>query len=189
MRQMPLLIAAAGLLSACAAGAPRTLADQYHTYSYGDFFRVADGRDTQVVVRGNPFALNQAEFDQLVTANMAAMPRGPRTNFTTAKSANADPDYEVVWLFNGPRTAQPEQLCRNPQGVAGQPGPAEQLRVIAAFCRYDRVNSWVEGWVEGGPQGVPREVVTTLVQQMTRELFPTVNRNDPQRDNCRGPLC
>ncbi len=188
MRHLPMLFAA-GILSACAAGSPRTLSDQYHTYDYADFFRVADGRDTQVIVRGNPFALNQAEFDQLVTSNMAAMPRGPKTNFTTAKSASANPDYEVVWLFNGPRTMQPNELCRNPQAVSGQAGPADQLRVVAAFCRYDRANSWVEGWLDGGPQGVPREGVTVLVQQMTRELFPTVNRNDPQKDGCKGVLC
>jgi len=181
-----MLIVAAGLLSACVAGSPRTLSDQYHTYDYGDFFRVADGRDMQVVVRGNPLALTQAEFDRFVTTNMAAMPRGPKTNFTTAKSANANPNYQVVWQFNGLRTAQPEQLCRDQQAAVGQPGPATRLRVIAAFCRYDRVNSWVEGWVDGDPQGVPREGLTMLVQQMTRDLFPTENRNDPMRDSCPG---
>ncbi|MFN4282034.1 MAG: hypothetical protein ACK4NA_05265 [Alphaproteobacteria bacterium] len=188
MRQLSLLLAA-GLLSACASGAPRTIADQNVTYTYGDFFRVADGRDTRVIVRGNPFALTQAEFDTFVTTNMATMSRGPRTNFTTAKSANADPDYEVVWLFNGARTTQPEQLCRSPQDAVGVPGPADRLRVVAAYCRYDRVNTWVEGWIEGGPQGVPREGVMTLVQQMTQELFPTVNRNDPAIERCSGPLC
>ena len=181
------LLAAA--VTACASGSPRTLSDQYHTYDYGDFFRVADGRDTQVIVRGNPFAMSQGEMEQLVTSNMAAMPRGPKTTYTTAKSASAHPDYDVVWLFNGPQSIQPNELCNNPQAVAGQAGPASRLRVLAAFCRYDRANSWVEGWVEGGPQGVPRDGVTMLVQQMTRELFPTVNRNDPQRDNCKGPLC
>ena len=179
----------AGALAACASGSPRTLSDQYHTYDYGDFFRVADGRDTQVIVRGNPFAMSQSEMDQLVTSNMAAMPRGPKTNYTTAKSTSAHPDYDVVWLFNGPRTMQPNELCRNPQGVSGATGPAAQLRVLAAFCRYDKANSWVEGWLDGGPQGVPREGVTTLVQQMTRELFPTVQKNDPQKDGCKGLLC
>ncbi len=179
----------AGVVTACASGSPRTLSEQYFTYDYGDFFRVADGRDTQVIVRGNPFAMSQSDMDQLVTSNMAAMPRGPKTNYTTAKSTNAHPDYEVVWLFNGPRTMQPNELCNNPQAVNGQTGPAAQLRVLAAFCRYDKANSWVEGWVDGGPQGVPREGVTTLVQQMTRELFPTVQKNDPQKDGCRGPLC
>ncbi len=187
MRTFPLLLVA-GLVSACAAGAPRTLSEQYVTYDYGDFFRVADGKDMTVVVRGNPFALNQAEFDQLVTSNMAAIPRGPKTNYTTAKSAKADPNYEVVWLFNGPNL-NPNELCSKAQSVPSQSGPANQLRVMAAFCRFDRANSWVEGWVDGGPQGVPREGVITLVQQMTRELFPTVNRNDPQKDSCKGPFC
>lgn len=187
MRTLPLLLVA-GLLSACAAGAPRTLSEQYVTYDYGDFFRVADGKDMTVVVRGNPFALNQGEFERLVTSNMAAMPRGPKTTYTTVKTANADPNYQVVWQFNGPNL-NPNELCSQGQSAAGKTGPADTLRVMAAFCRYDRANSWVEGWVEGGPQGVPREGVVTLVQQMTRELFPTVNRNDPQKDSCKGPLC
>lgn len=188
MRHLSWLLLA-GVLTACASGSPRTLSDQHLTYDYSDFFRVVDGRDTQVIVRGNPFAMSQSDMDQLVTSNMAAMPRGPKTNYTTAKSTNAHPDYEVVWLFNGPRSMQPNELCSNPQAVNGQPGPAAQLRVLAAFCRYDKANSWVEGWVDGGPQGVPREGVTTLVQQMTRELFPTVQKNDPQKDGCTGPRC
>lgn len=176
------------VMTACAAGTPRTLSDQYTTYDYGDFYRVSDGKDTRVIVRGNPFNIAKADLDKLVTANME-MPRGPHTNYTTAP-ANAHPDYEVVWLFNGPATAQPNEVCRDPQAYNGQSGaPADKMRVLAAWCRYDKANSWVEGWLDGGPQGAPRDGVVALVQQMTRELFPTTYRNDPQRDSCHSPFC
>jgi hypothetical protein len=151
MRHLSWLLLA-GVLTACASGSPRTLSDQHLTYDYSDFFRVVDGRDTQVIVRGNPFAMSQSDMDQLVTSNMAAMPRGPKTNYTTAKSTNAHPDYEVVWLFNGPRSMQPNELCSNPQAVNGQPGPAAQLRVLRREIASRLL--CIEGGAAGGAAAV-----------------------------------
>lgn len=178
-------------LAACAPGTPRTLADQYHTYSYTDFFRASDGRDTFVIVRGNPFALDQPALERLVTSGMQAMPRGPRTRYTTAATNDADPDFKVVWLFNGPPTVQADELCRNPTAVQGRGGPASNLQVLAAYCRYDRANTWVSGWLDGAPSGVSREGLERLIAQVTSELFPVVNRQDllRDRDRCPRPNC
>jgi hypothetical protein len=179
-------------LAACAPGNPRTLANQFSTYTYQDYVSAASNRDMRVIVRGSPFAMSQADFDTLVTANMESRGGNMSTNFTTGQTTNADANYNVVWLFNGPATAQPNELCKNPSGFVGQSGPAPQLHTLVAFCRFNAAASWVEGWVDGGPQGVPRAGVETLIQQATRELFPTLGRDDPRpggSDSCGGAGC
>ncbi|HEY4135838.1 MAG TPA: hypothetical protein VGO34_11550 [Alphaproteobacteria bacterium] len=179
------------LLAACAPGNPRTLANQFVTYTYADYAAVTSNRDARVVMRGNPFAMTQADFDEWVTYNMEHRGGNMGTNFTTGPTTNADPNFEVVWIFNGPTTVQADELCINPGGFPTRSGPATQLNVLVAFCRFHRAASWVEGWLDGSPQGVPREGFEKLIQQMTRELFPAVARDDPRRDSgrCGGPFC
>ncbi|HEY4136344.1 MAG TPA: hypothetical protein VGO34_14145 [Alphaproteobacteria bacterium] len=184
------LALSAASLAAC-AGSPRTISDQYSTYTYEDYATAANNRDMKVIVRGTPFAMSQADFDTLVTANMEARGGNMGTNFTTGNTTNADPRYKIVWLFNGPAATQANELCKNPAGFAGQTGPATELHTLVAFCSSDAAASWVEGWLDGGPQGVPREGLQKLVQQSTRELFPSLGRDDPRRSggSCGGDGC
>jgi len=142
------------------------------------------------VLRGAPFAMPPAQFEQMVLANMQGQNAGPRTNFTT-HPGDHDPAYKVVMLFNGPVTASGDDLCRNPGAAPFRSGPQQEMHVLAVFCRYDAPRTKVDGWLKADASGVSPDGFAKLVQQVTRELFPPFNPNDARRDsnNCRNVTC
>jgi hypothetical protein len=169
------------LLTACSA--PRTTSEVWPLYRPIDFGRAGGGRDTFVVLRGNPLAIDPPQFEQLVLNNMQGQNWGQRTNFTT-HPVNYDPSYKVVMLFNGPNV-NGGQLCSNPGTVPFRTGPQPELHVQAAYCRYDQWLTLVQGWLPGGPQGVPQDGFAGLIRQVTAELFPAFNPDDARRDSER----
>lgn len=171
------------LLTACSSTAPRTVSEVWPLYRPAEFGRAGGGRDTYVVPRGNPFAMDPAQFEQLVLNNMQGQNWGQRTNFTT-HPANYDPAYKVVMLFNGPNVNGGD-LCRNPGGVPFRTGPQPELHVVAVYCRYDQWLTLAQGWLKGGPEGVPQDGFARLIRQVTAELFPPFNKDDAREDSER----
>lgn len=176
-------------LTACSSTVPRTTSEVWPLYSPNEFGRAGGGRDTYVVLRGNPFAMAPPQFEQLVLDNMQGQNWGQRTNFTT-HPVNYDAAFKVVMLFNGPNVNGGE-LCRNPGAVPFRTGRQQELHIQAVYCRYDQWLTQAQGWITGDASGIPQEAFAGLVRQVTRELFPAFNKDDPRHDsdNCRGPSC
>jgi hypothetical protein len=175
-----LVLGAGPLLTACSS-TPRTTSEVWPLYRPSELGRAGGGRDTYVVLRGNPFAMDPAQFEQLVLSNMQGQNWGPRTNFTTHPT-NYEAAYKVVMLFNGPNVNGGE-LCSNPGAVPFRTGPQPELHVMAVYCRYDQWLTKADGWLQGGPQGVSQDGVARLIRQVTAELFPPFNKDDARKDS------
>src|SRR4051794_37742290 len=94
-----LCVAISGLIAGCSS-TPRTTSEVWPLYRPAEFGRASGGRDTYVILRGDPLAMDPWQFEQTVLNNMQGQNWGPRTNFTT-KPTNFDNSYKVVMLFNG----------------------------------------------------------------------------------------
>lgn len=173
---LPLIFSA---LTSCSS--PRTTSEVWPLYRPAEFARVSGGRDTFVVLQGNPFSMEPPQFEQLVLSNMQGQNWGPRTNFTTRPN-NHDPAFKVVMLFNGPNVNGGD-LCRNPGALPFRTGPQPQLHVQAAFCRFDQWLTTAQGWLPSGGAGVSEQEFSGLVRQLTADLFPPFNRDDARRDS------
>ncbi len=168
------------VLGGC-AGAVSTVASTSPLYSFGEFVLASDGRDTIVVVRGNPFEMDQKAFEKAVTDAMQGQNAGPRTNFTTEPTENAKKEFKVVILFNGSQTVLADNLCKAPEKYGSQKG-AKGLHVIAAYCWEDESLTEVDGWA-GAVAGVDSPVFASLLAQTTLDLFPTRNEDDLHDDD------
>ncbi len=157
------------VLGGC-AGVVRTTADRHYAYSYGAFVRASGGRDTIVVVRGNPFEMDHKAFEKAVTDAMQGHHFGPRTNFTTAPTENAKKEYKVVILFNGSQNVLADNLCKAPEKYGSRKG-AKGLHVIAAYCWEDELLTEVDGWV-GAVSSADSPAFASLIGQTTLDLFP-----------------
>ncbi len=173
------------VLGGC-AGAVSTVASTGSTlYSFGEFVHASGGRDTIVVVRGNPFEMDQKAFEKAMTDAMQGQHFGPRTNFTTAPTENAKKEFRVVILFNGSQTVLADNLCKAPEKYGSQKD-AKGLRVLATYCWEDESLTEVNGWA-GAVAGADSAVFAELIGQTTLELFPTRNENDDDDGDCRPP--
>ena len=183
MRQLylTLLLLIIGLMTGCASNLPRTVSETSPLYRPLSFAHAGGGRDTYVVLRGSPLAMAQAQFEHAVLANMQGQNWGHRTNFTT-QPTNYNPDFKVVMLFNGAHVNSGE-LCRNPGAIPFRTGPQAELHILAALCRYDSALTSAQGWLKAEGNGVSQEGFGSLVRQVTRELFPPENPDNPRRDS------
>ena len=167
------------VLGGC-AGVASTVASTSTLYSYREFVLASDGRDTIVVVRGNPFGMDRKAFEKAVTDAMQGQNYGPRTNFTTGPTENAKKEFKVVILFNGSQTVLADNLCKAPEKYGSRNG-AKGLHVTAAYCWEDESLTEVDGWA-GAVAGADSPVFAELIGQTTLELFPNRNKHD-DRDN------
>ncbi|MCH9053855.1 MAG: hypothetical protein IIA72_22850 [Proteobacteria bacterium] len=172
------------VLGGC-AGAVSTVASTGTLYSFGEFVLASGGRDTIVVVRGNPFEMDQKAFEKAVTDAMQGQNFGPRTNFTTAPTENAKKEFKVVILFNGSQTVLADNLCKAPEKYGSQKD-AKGLHVIATYCWEDESLTEVDGWA-GAVAGADSAVFAGLIGQTTLELFPTSNEHLDDDGDCRPP--
>jgi hypothetical protein len=125
----------AGLaLAGCAQEAPLTGAP-------GEQSRraLADHREGAIrtVVRGNPFGMDQARLESLVTSAMADGVAGLDVRFTAYPGTAAAPEPHLVVLLNPLETATPDAVCAAPDSVRTLPA-GETLSVLAVFCQGDQ---------------------------------------------------
>ena len=163
------------VLGGCASGAS-TVASTSPLYDFGEFVLASDGRDTIVIVRGNPFGIDQKAFDKAVTDAMQGQNSGPRTNFTTEPTENTKKEFRVVILFNGSQAVLADNLCKAPEKYGSQKG-AKGLHVTATYCWEDESVSEVDGWA-GAVASADSPVFARLIGQTTLELFPVTNDFD-----------
>ena len=157
-------------------------------YHQSDFAYGASGRDLATDMIGNPFPnVGQAEFGQAVTDAMQGSHFGPRTHFATAPDDSARPAYRVRMLWNGAPSINGQELCDGTPLEGGTGAGGEEIRLIAAFCRGDRAQTYVVGSVdEVSSPDDPR--FRTFVRHVTSRLFPPADRFDDP-DRCLVPGC
>ncbi len=175
MRHPAVLLSVAFMLvlGGCLGGAIKTVASQTSSYSHGLFVYLTSGRDTLVVVRGNPFNMDQKAFANAVTDAMQGQHWGPKTHFTTGPSETARKDIRVVMLFHGPQTVLAHELCEAPEKFGSVNG-GDGLHLTAAFCSGSVAWTEVYAWAGSVPD-VNSPTFARLVAQTTRELFPIVD--------------
>jgi hypothetical protein len=118
---------------------------------------------------GNPFEMDQARLNALISNELARGVTGMSTEFTTAAERAAAPEPHLVVVLNPVNEPAPEALCVAPETVLTAPAD-EQVQILAAFCRGDHVlNAARTEAVVGGPtdQGFRR-----LLWRTSSALFP-----------------
>ena len=148
-----------------------------------------NGRDALVIIQGGAYGMDQASFRQAVLDSMQHARGGLNTRFTSNPVNNYNRDYKVVMLFNGPVTAQADELCQRPDQYASVPPRAgADTRVLAAFCQYDWALTEVSG-LAIGVTSVNDARFASLIRQTVTDLFPPTDHRtlrDHDRANSGG---
>ena len=134
-RSLPAILCAGLSLAGCAQGTPgpgtpgeqarRALAEQRQ-----------EG-PVRTVVRGNPFGMDEARRDALVTEAMAAGVTGLTVSFTTYPDAAAAPEPHLAVVLDPAEAVPAETACSAPDQVP-MAAAGETLSVLAVFCQGDR---------------------------------------------------
>ena len=203
-RMKPAIIALSLLLAACTSGtkggSPGLLANTgsvYWTYYDTSYTLISDvsiaGGSGQLLTQilGNPFNVDQEQFDKGVTDAMYGAHFGPRTHFTTEPTGSFKRIFYVRLGFGGPNPLSINTICTVP------PAPPERaasfngsVTLVAAFCQSGEPLSYLEAGGSGysGPND-PRFVA--FMREVTFNLFPpqnsTLRRGQP--GNCQWAFC
>jgi hypothetical protein len=92
----------------------------------------------RTVVVGNPFGMDPARRDALVSEAMAEGVPGLEVRFTTFPDQAGAPEPHLVVVLNPAGDLPPPAACRAPETVGTAPA-SETLRVLAVFCQGDQV--------------------------------------------------
>ena len=132
---LPAVLTAGLLLAGCAQGPPppatpgeearRVLAERH------------SAGPVRTVVGGNPFGMDEARRDALVTEAMAAGIAALDVRFTTRPDAAAAPEPHLVVLLDPADTVSPDAACRAPDRVPTTAAD-ETVSVLAVFCQDDQ---------------------------------------------------
>ena len=183
MRKPALLLALLGplFLGACATGASVSFDDMDPSYSSSE---VASGV-FPLIVRGNPFSIPQASFDQRLAAAMSDKVAGGRTFIPTPAGARAV--YRVIMDFQG-GAAAPERYCGvvdtlpPNQSPPVPPAPAYgPTRLLAVLCRGDRTLSAAYGTLDA-LSGPDDPLFRRGIGLFLTRLFPLMNPLDLNED-------
>jgi hypothetical protein len=192
------LLALSLLLAACTSGSSGgksySSGSIYWTYYDTSYTPIQDiamaGGSGQLLtqVLGNPFDVDQEQFDKATTDAMYGAHFGPATHFTTTPNGSFKRKFYVRLAFDG---AGINSICTSPPSPpARNAKPSGSVSLDAAFCQDGEVLSYLEGGGSGysGPED-PRFV--EFMRQVTTNLFPpnnsTLRRGQP--GNCQWPGC
>jgi hypothetical protein len=177
-----LLLALAALLAGC-AGQPYVYDETVSSaYRLSEFGYGAGRRDLTTVIRGNPFGMDQAAFDQtLIEILNRHQPRPQPTNFTTTPGESARPAYRALFIFNSPAAVNNLSVCR---GDVQQVNTGDLLRLTAAFCRRGGALTTLTAQIEG-VDSVDDPRFEELMSQVVVLLFPLHN---PDTDDDDSPI-
>jgi hypothetical protein len=92
----------------------------------------------RTIVWGNPFGMDEARRDALVTAAMAEGVSGLKVRFTPYPDQAAAPEPHLVVVLNPADDLAAAGICRAPETLRTLPAD-ETLRVLAVFCQDDQV--------------------------------------------------
>ena len=186
------------LLAACTAGSSggKSLSSGsiYWTYYDTSYTPIQDiamaGGSGQLLTQdlGNPFDVDQEQFDKAVTDAMYSAHFGPATHFTTTPNGSFKRKFYVRLAFDG---AGINSICTSPPSAPARNTKASgSVTLDAAFCQEGEPLSYLEGGGSGysGPND-PRFI--EFMHEVTFNLFPpnnsTLRRGQP--GNCQWPSC
>jgi hypothetical protein len=122
-----------------------------------------------MTVVGNPFAMDQARLNALVSTELAEGISGLSTHFTTSPERAAAPDPRVVVVLSPQSEPAPETLCAAPDAI-GTGAATDRLRIVAAFCQGDQVLEFVRA--EEDVAGPTDQNFRRLLWRTAKILFP-----------------
>jgi hypothetical protein len=163
------LVSLSGILFLAGCGGPTLTDESSRTtpiqglYDYG-----AGGRDLQLVVQGDAFAVPQATFDHAVESGLAhggMMQPTPRPRLRPDASARSG--YRLVTVFSPGGDSGPNAACAG-KSVAGESSPGK-VRVLAAFCVGGRPLRSVTGTVSA--RGIDDPAFADLMALIGASLF------------------
>src|SRR5258708_3497555 len=170
------------LLAACTAGSSgsKSLSSGsiYWTYYDTSYTPIQDiamaGGSGQLLtqVLGNPFNVDQEQFDKAVTDAMYGAHFGPATHFTTTPNGSFKRKFYVRLAFDG---AGINSICTSPPSAPERNAKATgSVTLDAAFCQEGEPLSYLEGGGSGysGPND-PRFI--DIMHELTFNLFPPTN--------------
>jgi hypothetical protein len=157
------LVLLLGLLCACGRGADLDAQNQARRG-----LRAAS-EPVLLVLEGNPFEMDQARLNGMVSAEIAAGIPGMSPRFVTAPEQAAAPEPRLVVVLNPLSEPAPGTLCAAPASVTT--GPAvEQLRIAAAFCDEDQVLGATR--TEAAVSGPTDQRFRRLLWRTASQVFP-----------------
>lgn len=176
----------AALVGAC-AGQPRLYHEQITpNYTVSQYNYAAGRRDFLTVVRGDPFGMGEAGFqDAVIEVLNRNQPRPQPTRFTATPDESARTEYRTVLLFDPPSVMTSHAICRAAQdqapAAAGEPQDQnDRVRVAAAFCWGGGALTSITGEV-ADVDSVDDPAFETLISQLVYRLFPLDERRDGDR--------
>jgi len=157
-----------------------------YNVQYEDTYHAGETKflpELPVVVKGNPFAVTQAQFDSAVVDGMQGW-----SGSSDVLTATGDPNspYRVIIVFNPVSHGYTSGICDRPLKTEGAFGaaPSAQVPMAAAVCRGDTWLSYLSGPIDtaGGPDG---GAFRSGIQQATLLLLPVQNPlANSTRDGC-----
>jgi hypothetical protein len=168
----------------------------YYDYSYTPVSDIAmAGGSGQLLTQilGNPFNVDQEQFNKAVTGAMHGAHFGPATNFTAEPAGDFKRIFYVRLGFGGDSPLSVNTICTIPPAAPERNAAANgTVSLSAAFCQEGRVLTYLEAGGSGytDPDD-PRFV--QFIQNVTFKLFPPTNPNNPNfrsghPDHCRRHL-
>ncbi len=156
------------LLAACESSGVRLQANYSEaTYDHNNFVLYHGNRETPVVLAGNPFAIGKGAFDRTVIEAMQGANPGPRTLFTQAPADVGTEGWRVVMVFDPVLSAA--GLCSGAPAPSGR--ASETVRLVAAWCWGQRLDSEVTAWLPRPVPGPDDPAFTALLRQTVAHLF------------------
>jgi hypothetical protein len=123
----------------------------------------------RTVVVGNPFGMDPARRDALVSEAIAEGVPGVEVDFTTYPDQAGAPEPHLVVVLNPAGDLPPPAACRAPETIRTAPA-SETLSVLAVFCEGDQVIDAVRE--QGRVAGPTDRNFQRLLWRTARALFP-----------------
>lgn len=151
------------LLSGCAAGADPDARNEAR--------RALAAAEEPVLMTlvGNPFEMDQARLNALISNELARGVTGMSTDFTTSAGQAAAPEPHLVVVLNPVSEPAPATLCAAPQTIPTAPAD-EQVRILAAFCQGDQLLDVAR--TEAAVGGPTDQRFRRLLWRTSSALFP-----------------
>ena len=153
----------AGVLAGCASGTgPDAQNDPRRALAAAE-------KPVLMTLVGNPFEMDEARLNALVGSELARGVTGMSTAFTSSAERAAAPEPHLVVVLNPVSEPVPAALCLAPETIPTAPA-AQQLRVLAAFCRGDQaLNAARTDAIVSGPTD---QRFRRLLWRTSSALFP-----------------
>jgi hypothetical protein len=176
---LPALLAAAALMTGCAAGGGTVSGTDYAPqYDFSEFYAATNDKTFRVVVAGTPFpTLTRQEMAQRLLPVMQANRPPSRLTFTYEVPVEPPhPDYRLVLVFDPANDLTAASVCATE--IRLQPTPTGPFNLFAVYCRNDLALSQTTTRTPASDPEDPR--VGLAFKQVFLELFnPFVRQRRP----------